>query len=285
MKRSSTAFYLPIRAFGDFIITAAVVKGQFKEKIPVLLPSYFDEIFRAIGADQYFEIAGTVSFSNQPIFFQLYTLTKLENWSRLLGDLATIRTAVNLNDTFLVDYSSRRLLFTGAKLYWPEKQENAYEGKLKMFSGFFENKVGQEVQPILPPRLDKNSRVLILPDSRINVKRIDAKLIDCIREHFSETLFDVASFSNTTLSDGRKSYQSFEQLIGLIKDYDLIIGAESLPYHLANYLRKPHFVIYNQSRHQKDTFMTPFMLDHQAYSQVKGNQPEPVLKQIGQFFY
>ena len=64
-------------------------------------------------------------------------------------------------------------------------------------------------------------------------------------------MIDVASFSMSIPADARKSYQNFQQLIALINDYDLIIGAESLPYHLANYLEKPHFVIYNQSRHMK----------------------------------
>jgi hypothetical protein len=279
MNRNSPVFYLPIRAFGDFIITAAVVKGQFREKIPVLLPRYFDEIFRAIGAEEYFEIAGTLPFGNQPIFFQLFTLTRSKNWLRLKTDIKMILATVNRRDTYLLDYSSRRLSF-----FWPNKQENAYTGKLELFSRFFEMGDRQQVKLIAAPQLNQNSRVLILPDSRVAVKQIDAKLVGMIREHFTGPVFDVASFSTYTLSDGGKSYQNFSQLIELIGNYDFIIGAESLPYHLANYLQKPHFVIYNQSRHRKDTFMTPFMIKNQSYVLAEKNQPEAVLKQIGQFF-
>jgi ADP-heptose:LPS heptosyltransferase len=280
MDKNNQTFYLPIRAFGDFLIAATVVKGRFTCKIPILLPNYLFEVFLAIDAGEYFEIVNNIHFKNQPAFFELYKLKNPINLYRLIKDIITIQSAVNDKDKFILDYSSKRLFFTGAHFLWPKNTENIYEGKLKLFSKNFNVNPSLIFQPINPVKSNRNSKILIIPDSRIRQKSIDKTLIKTIKEYYHEITIDIAYFSKDILDDYNKYYSSFKQLIKLINSYDLIISAESLPYHLANYLGKPHFVIYNNSRHAKKFFMTPYMIQNHSYSIFKNNDAKTVIADI-----
>jgi ADP-heptose:LPS heptosyltransferase len=280
--------YLPIRAFGDFIITASIVKDNFLSKIPIILPDYFNEIFYAIDAGNIFEIHGTGGYKNQPAFFELYKVKDLKNLKRLINDVRTFNDIINKKDQYIVDYSSRRLAFTGANLIWPPKKQNVYEGRLKLFSDL--NLIKQDrlsANLIQSAFYDKNSRILILPDSRIDIKRINIDLINSIVNEFKQIEIKVAHFSTKTKSenDFRLYYSNFTELITLISSFDMVISAESLPYHLANFLKKPHFVIYNQSRHFDPSFMTPFMVAHKYYSFFTGDNNNQIIADLSEALF
>ncbi|MEZ2334974.1 hypothetical protein AB6735_05040 [Mucilaginibacter sp. RCC_168] len=272
-------FYLPIRSFGDFIITASVVKHNFVNKIPIILPDYFKEIFSAINAESLFEIRSTNNYKNQPAFFELYKVKDFKNFTRLINDIKILISTVNHNDRYLVDYSSKRLAFTRANLVWPEKKLNAYEGRLKLFSDLNlirDNSSADLINTVDP---DKLTRILILPDSRIEIKSISPDLVQLIRNEFKSIVTNVAHFStnNNRVNNDCLYYSSFNELIALISSYDLIISAESLPYHLASHLKKAHFVIYNQSRHFDAKFMTPFMVANKYYSLFTGSNAKSII--------
>ncbi|MEO6148919.1 MAG: hypothetical protein ABIP28_02120 [Mucilaginibacter sp.] len=272
--------YLPIRALGDFIITATVVKNYSLEKLPVILPPYLVDIFKAIEGDKYFTVTGSIDFPNQPAFFELYKVKDRQNLSRLLKQLAHVFKSLNKRDIYLLDYRSKRLLFTGAKLRWPDAGENNYLGKYELFSKHFAFKAHPEAAVII-----KNdtvyAKVLIIPDSRVKTKSINEGLIDDITTNFPGRI-QVARFGAVSPDDKPSTifYSGFDQLISLLNEFDLVITAESLPYHLANYYNKPHFVIYNDTRHFKETFMTPFMIDNNYFSNFTGNNNSAIIKKL-----
>lgn len=265
--------YAPIRALGDFIITASVVKNNFVEKIPILLPDFISDLFYAAGADQYFEVVGTIGFNNQPAFFEMYKVKDLNNLKRLWRDMRTINAILNRTDRYIMDYSSRRLSFTRADLVWPPKNENIYKGKAILL--FIHRLIKPDFELNALSNLTNSkgfSNILIIPDSRVTEKNINAELIKQIKEHFKHLDIRTARFSQKKENDpGQIYYSNFKELIALISAYDLIISAESLPYHLAYYLGKPHYVIYNQSRHFKTSFMTPSMIQNHYYSIFTGD--------------
>lgn len=276
--------YLPIRSFGDFIITASVIKSNFWAKVPVILPPYLVDIFEAIGGDDYFEIIDTINYDDQPAFFELYKVKDFNNATRLLSDVETIWAFVNNQQRYLLDYRSRRLFFTGASFHWPEPDTNIYEGKFKLLQEHGLVFRPDEQQDFIGPlQAGPGKRILILPDSRIKAKQVDTGLISFFTSEMNDHHFQTAYFSRTANPmDGRLYYGDFESLIQLIQSYDLIISAESLPYHLAWFYRKPHFVIYNPSRHFNAHFMTPYMLRHQSYSTFDGNNADTVVKELSQ---
>ncbi len=275
------AVYLPIRAFGDFIITAAVVKNYFDDKLPVIIPHYLTDFFKSISGNRYFSILGNINYYTQPKFFELYKVKDISNIKRLIKDLTIINASVNNDHNYLLDYSSRRLSFTGAKFLWPAKNENVYEGKLRLIKTHFNLKSKNGGNSLLNKDSKKIKNVIIIPDSRIELKTINPKLIVAITDNINDCKIKIGRFAKGIADDPLYiNYDNFDKLTDIILNNDLIITAESLPYHLANFYNKPHFVIYNESRHFKTTFMTPFMVENNYYSVFTGLNFDEIVKDI-----
>ena len=60
----------------------------------------------------------------------------------------------------------------------------------------------------------------------------------------------------STSKSNKVVYANFKTLIQLIQDAELILGADSLPIHLAYLLNKPHYILYPNGYPQ--LFMTPY---------------------------
>jgi ADP-heptose:LPS heptosyltransferase len=75
-------------------------------------------------------------------------------------------------------------------------------------------------------------------------------------------IVQVAYFKSAT-NKHSVSYNNFDELLKMIQDADFIIGADSLPIHLANLLNKPHFILYPKGFTQ--LFITPFALANQSF--------------------
>ena len=80
--------------------------------------------------------------------------------------------------------------------------------------------------------------IVIFPDSRLSKKDIPASVLQNIKTTLEQKgkLVQVANFGST--------YSNFKELIQLIHEADYIIGADSLPIHLAALFKKPHFILY-----------------------------------------
>ena len=59
------------------------------------------------------------------------------------------------------------------------------------------------------------------------------------------------------------AYNNFNELIALIMQSDLVIGADSLPIHVAALLNKPHYILYADGLTQN--FMTPFAANQKSF--------------------
>lgn len=273
---------------GDFMITASVVKSNAIKKVPIILPHYLADIFAAIKGERYFEVVGRIDYHTQPAFFEFYKVKDLKNLKRLLKDFRVISKFAKRRDkAFLLDYRSRRLFFTKASFMWPSASENIYAGKRALLNkNSFLDGSPNESEAIQPVSTGLNTRILILPDSRIASKKIDDSLVKKITGELVNAHVQVAYFSNSKAPTSvALQYANFEELISLISSFDLIISAESLPYHLANYLNKPHFVIYNESRHYKSNFMTPFMLQHNYYAIYDGKNSDEIVQKLSRIVF
>lgn len=281
MFTENQAIYIPIRALGDFIISAAVVKNHFVEKIPVLLPPYLTALFNATHSEDYFNVIGEANFGDQSAFFELYKIRDSKNLTRLINDLRTMHLITNKKNTYLLDYRSRRISFLNAKLRWPVFDQNIYQGKFNMFAEFYEPKQNA-INNHISFEYTTRSKILVLPGSRLPMKRINTQLLKNIIDSFNHLQIDVAEFGNPLGHENEKviHYSNFDHLINLINAYDLIISAESLPFHLAYYLNKPHFVIYNESKHFKQTFITPFMLQSKYFETFTGNNHNQIIERL-----
>ncbi|RYX83796.1 hypothetical protein EON73_03695 [bacterium] len=279
MQNKNSSVYLPIRAFGDFISTAAIVKRYALERIPIILPNYLKDFFNAVEGSKYFDIVGNISYKDQPAYYEFYKIKDFKNLQRLGKDVTILLSELDYKKKYLLDFHSRRLAFTFKNFVWPDPVKNIYEGKHSLFSKNFVFN-NQKFEDGFYTKLNFLS-VLIIPDSRIHTKSINPHLIAKIQATFINKQIDIARFNKIkTVQEIGISYSNFQELIKLINQYDLIISAESLPYHLANFYAKPHFVIYNDTKHFDENFMTPFMIKNNYYANFKDGSTDDIIKTL-----
>ena len=66
----------------------------------------------------------------------------------------------------------------------------------------------------------------------------------------------ITTANNTSTKTKQVLYSNFKTLIQYIQEAELILGADSLPIHLAYLLNKPHYILYPNGYPQ--LFMTPY---------------------------
>jgi hypothetical protein len=141
------------------------------------------------------------------------------------------------------------------------KEEGKVENKLENIK---ENK---ESETLNNNKLN-SKKVLLFPDTRQAKKNIPSSLINKLENEIASKGYtlEIAYFKqvpdiNTTnhensASNNKVVYANFKTLIQLIQDAELILGADSLPIHLAYILKKPHYILYPNGYPQ--LFMTPY---------------------------
>ncbi|RYY08305.1 MAG: hypothetical protein EOP43_00295 [Sphingobacteriaceae bacterium] len=279
MQIKNSGVYLPIRAFGDFISTAAIVKAYALERIPAILPEYLKDFFNAVDGSKYFDIVDNISYKDQPAYYEFYKVKDFKNLQRLGKDVTILLSELDHKKKYLLDFHSKRLAFTFKKFVWPDPAKNIYEGKYNLFSKNFKFN-NQNFEDGIHIK-SKFLTVLIIPDSRIHTKSINPQLIAEIQTTFIDKKIDIARFNKIkTVQENEIYYSNFQELIELIDKYDLIISAESLPYHLANFYAKPHFVIYNDTKHFDENFMTPFMIKNNYYANFRSGSTADIIKKL-----
>jgi ADP-heptose:LPS heptosyltransferase len=113
-----------------------------------------------------------------------------------------------------------------------------------------------------------SKKVLLFPDTRQAKKNIPISLINKLENELAAKGYalEIAYFKQVpdikttnhenNASNNKVVYANFKTLIQLIKDAELILGADSLPIHLAYLLKKPHYILYPNGYPQ--LFMTPY---------------------------
>ena len=146
-----------------------------------------------------------------------------------------------------------------------KKEISKEEGKVENIQ---ENKIENKESETLNNKLN-SKKVLLFPDTRQTKKNIPSSLINKLENEIASKGYtlEIAYFKQvpdiaTTFNDKSASnsnkvvYANFKTLIQLIIDAELILGADSLPIHLAYLLKKPHYILYPNGYPQ--LFMTPY---------------------------
>jgi ADP-heptose:LPS heptosyltransferase len=141
------------------------------------------------------------------------------------------------------------------------KAENIQENKL---ANTKENKESETSNNNL-----NSKKVLLFPDTRQAKKNIPRSLIDKLENEIASKGYtleiayfkqvpDIANTINDmiTSNSNKVVYANFKTLIQLIQEAELILGADSLPIHIAYLLKKPHYILYPNGYPQ--LFMTPY---------------------------
>jgi ADP-heptose:LPS heptosyltransferase len=156
-------------------------------------------------------------------------------------------------------------LFT--KIKNPGYIHNGTASIYQAYADFFKN--GDDV--LAPDNFIKKNgslRVLITPGSRKREKALPADITTLLVKYCEKqghTVCLAGLQSEIEQYDGRGvKYSDFQELIALIKNADMIISADSLPVHLAQLIKKPHWILYN--KRVNNAWLTPFAAAEHYYS-------------------
>ena len=276
-----------LRAYGDFVILLqALMQSPQKNKYTIIaskhLQPLYDELALAIDLTS-IQIQ-FINFGITNTQLSLFTNKHLLSLN-MLKELKEIKNFVKQNPNTegkdYIEQDKRIGLFnaiTGQSFKAIVSKEPVYISYAK----FFDIQDINEVEVTHESREDKNSKniegkvlenklnakkVLLFPDTRQAKKNIPSSLISKLENEIESKGYtlEIAYFKEPpTSTNGNNSssktkqvvYSNFKTLIQYIQEAELILGADSLPIHLAYLLKKPHYILYPNGYPQ--LFMTPY---------------------------
>ena len=256
-----------LRAYGDFVIAIrAILNSPQPSDTKIIASNHFIPLFESINEvfdlrplDIDFQDFGInqslLNFFTDKQLFTFQTIRQIVKIKRYLKSNADKKYNDYLEQekrlsvfNFLVNHKFKGIV----------KKENIY----KTYETFF-NCIHHE----LKFEKIKIKNILILPDARTKIKTVPDFIIKDISDQFKGASINVniAKFDNKiSSSQSLLIYNNFEQLIELINKHDLVIGADSLPIHLSNLLKKPHCILYYHNT--PNDFCTLFSLQNNFFT-------------------
>ena len=264
-----------LRAYGDFVILLqALLESPQKNKYTIIASKHLQPLYE--------ELALVIDLSNIQIQFldfginntqlNLFTnkhLLSLDTFTELNQIKNFVKQNPNIEGTDYFEQDKRTGLFnaiTGLHFSSIISKDPVYISYAKFFE--IQNTKTEEVKAGYNKLNSK--KVLLFPDTRQAKKNIPSSLISKLENELAAKGYtlEIAYFkqvpdSAITINEKGASaknnkvvYANFKTLIQLILDAELILGADSLPIHLAYLLKKPHYILYPNGYPQ--LFMTPY---------------------------
>ena len=266
-----------LRAYGDFVILLqALIQSPQKNKYTIIASKHLQPL--------YDELALVIDLTSIQIKFINFGITNTQLslfTNKHLLSLNTVKESKqiknfvkqnpNTEGTDFIEQDKRIGLFnaiTGLHFSSIISTEPVYISYAK----FFEiEDINKELQKEESQAAENNKlnikKVLLFPDTRQAKKNIPSSLISKLENEIEAKGYtlEIAYFKQTPTSINVNNsssktkqlvYSNFKSLLQLIQEAELILGADSLPIHLAYLLNKPHYILYPNGYPQ--LFMTPY---------------------------
>lgn len=234
-------WFISVKSYGDFIIASNALRTNGSHSDALLCGSHLRPLMTAIdykGNIEWLETGG----DGVPAFFDV----------RKFGILSAIASGVTLH-RLINEHVAANDLLVFDRLGWRQNFLAGLKPKAEIASGLpniyleYENFLSSGVNSRIELPLKKAKKIGIFPDSRLTTKQIDPVLVSKIFHDLSVLGCDpqVVYVGGSPIIPGINIcvVNSFEMLVDAIRDFDVIISADSLPAHLAEFFEKPTFVI------------------------------------------
>ena len=290
-----------LRAFGDFVIFLnSILRSLNKQQYKIIVSAHLQPLYDVLKKDintQGLHIE-FVNFQIDKGQLRLFTNKHFVS-SKTIKEVNSIQSYIKQNPNHTgIDYIEQNKRVGLLNLLTQHKFQPIVFDKEVYFSydQFFENETfDQQVSSNKSSNQStyhKNEPgdIIIFPDSRLAKKDIPAIVLEDITTQFqaNNIRFKIASFEkpliesnnssserklegeynqnvndNDIESEHNVSYHNFETLIQIIKSAHVVIGADSLPVHLAAILQIPHYIFYNE--HLGRYFITPYAKNNNSF--------------------
>jgi hypothetical protein len=261
-----------LRAYGDFVILLqALLESPQKNKYTLIASKHLQPLYQelALVIDLKSIQIEFIDFGIANTQLSLFTnkhLLSLNTFKELIEIKKFVKQNPNKEGQDYIEQDKRINLFnaiTGLNFNSIISTDFVYS----TYSKFFENS-GIERETLNYNKLN-TKKVLLFPDTRQAKKNIPISLITKLENEIAAKGYtleiayfkqapDIATNNNneSALNSNKVVYANFKTLIQLIRDAELILGADSLPIHLAYLLKQPHYILYPNGYPQ--LFMTPY---------------------------
>ena len=266
-----------LRAYGDFIIfLQALLKSNFKKDYHIVASKHLQPIFLTVS-----KFVDTSAISIEFVDFGIKKTLLSFFTNRYFFSVGAVKELLNIKHWLRnnpnkkgIDYLEQDKRIKGFNLIMGQRfspilrKENVYE----TYNLFFQISQNHEISKGTNPF----NNIVIFPDSRLPAKNLpDAVLkniVTILKQKGKQV--QVAYFKRAPEKEDHPSttilYDNFDGLLALIQKADMIIGADSLPIHLANLLNKPHYILYPKGFTQ--LFMTPWAKQNQYFGNFEQYQ-------------
>ncbi|MEO8172757.1 MAG: hypothetical protein ABI581_06725, partial [Sediminibacterium sp.] len=259
-----------LRAFGDFIIAVYTAsKSRLDVPVTLIASKHLEPLYKAIPIT--FPSSVNLQFHDFGIrnnIFSCFT-NKFIFSLNTVKELRALRSYIRGNCLQAgINYMEKRnrifvpRLFTGYPFQCIVSDQNVYEAYADFFCVSFNELEGDAVD-----LRRKGMRILVIPDARQKKRNIGDFIIKKIVDAYApgDNMITTAFFKERKnyFTDRMEIYQNFPELIELIRNSDVVIGADSMPVHIAQMLGKPHFILHPEGI--KDDFFTPFSRKHKTH--------------------
>ena len=276
-----------LRAYGDFVILLqALIQSPQKNKFSLIASKHLEPLYQ--------ELALVIDLSSIQIQFINFDITNTQLSLFTNKHILSLNTVKELKQikNFVKQHPNqsgqdyleqdKRIGFFNAITGLHFNSIVSTEPVYISYAKFFDIQDIKEVEVTHESREDKNSKnivdkvldnklnskkVLLFPDTRQAKKNIPSSLISKLENEIEAkgynleiAYFKEAPNSSTANNSSSKTkqvvYSNFKTLLQYIQEAELILGADSLPIHLAYLLKKPHYILYPNGYPQ--LFMTPY---------------------------
>ena len=233
-------WFVSLKAFGDFIIACNHLRFSENSSNGLLCGTYLKPLSKAInfqGNVEWLDIGD----SGVPALFDLRKFGLLAAATSGLTLRGLIHDRVAANDRLVFDRVGWRQKFLSRNIPFfqiANGQPNIYLD--------YERFLSESISPLVEYPSSKAITIGIFPDSRLATKQLSNALVATIFHDLISSGLDpqVVYVGNKSIPRAlnARCIDGFESLVECIQNFDLIISADSLPAHIAEFFGKPIFV-------------------------------------------
>jgi ADP-heptose:LPS heptosyltransferase len=265
-------YILALRSYGDYVILLNSIKhAGINKKMRLLVSDHLRPLHESLNS-QYpnnFEFnfidfgikRGLLSFFTNRYFFSFNSIQEVVKIFKNIEKL-------KIKDQIIyLEHKARKNIlsfFLRSKINHIYSKGNIYEA----FAQFFD--IDAATITFTLPEIISIRKVLIFPDSRKRDKIIDHKTMHLLTsELINQNIdFKIANFNHSISNEidfnKQVTYKNFNDLVLYINECDLVISSDSVPAHIAEFLGKPHVILYNEKVNYN--WLTPFAKKYKMYS-------------------
>lgn len=252
-----------LRAFGDFVIGIQnIAQSSRQYKIIAsdhLAPLYEAMITQSVISPLEIEFLDFGIKKGQLAFFTNKNIISFDTFSQLCKIKSYLKKYPNPNGTDFVEQEFRLPIFNFFINHYFEPIVRKNKSVYSAYANFAQIENYQ-----FELNIPNCNIVIIFPDARKKIKEINNNTINKIIQKYQELGYTVkiAKWNYEVKHSNELTYSNFNELIHLIQKADFVVASDSLPAHLAQVIKKPHFIVYNDAI---NNFCTPYMLKNQTY--------------------